>query len=147
MSEIIVTCAVFSRRGRVLLARRKAGKSNAGLWEFPGGKLEPGELETDCLRREIQEELGADSKIGAFMLESLVEPSPAGGAPERASGGTRILLRAYRARLLGDILVLNDHSALAWALPGELSEFCLCPADLPIARALAQDLSTAEKGA
>jgi len=68
---VTVTAALIARDGRLLVARRAAGRSQGGLWEFPGGKLEPGEAPEDCLRRELREELGIESTVGAFFDESV----------------------------------------------------------------------------
>jgi 8-oxo-dGTP diphosphatase len=65
---IVVLAAIIERDGRVLLTRRHAGTHLAGLWEFPGGKCEPGETHETCLRRELDEELGVDATIGAEAL-------------------------------------------------------------------------------
>jgi mutator protein MutT len=65
---IVVLAAIIEREGRVLLTRRAAGTHLGGLWEFPGGKCEPGETHDACLRREIEEELGADATIGEEVL-------------------------------------------------------------------------------
>ena len=70
-----VTAAVIEREGRVLVARRRGGDRFAGLWEFPGGKIEPGEAPRDCLRREILEELGLDVEVGASLGEYPYAPA------------------------------------------------------------------------
>jgi 8-oxo-dGTP diphosphatase len=64
----IVAAAVIRRDGRILVCRRRAGQDHAGKWEFPGGKLEPGETATVSLRRELQEELLIEAKIGREIL-------------------------------------------------------------------------------
>lgn len=65
---IVVTAAVVKRDGLYLVTRRQRGVHLEGLWEFPGGKCEPGESIADCLRRELQEELGTDADVGEEML-------------------------------------------------------------------------------
>ena len=65
---IVVTAAVVKRDGLYLVTRRQRGVHLEGLWEFPGGKCEPGESIADCLRRELQEELGTDAAVGEEML-------------------------------------------------------------------------------
>ncbi len=65
MSEpLVVVAALVERGGRVLVSRRRAGAPHGGLWEFPGGKLEPGETDAGALRRELREELGVDLEVG-----------------------------------------------------------------------------------
>ena len=67
MRTIVVAAAVVCERGRVLLSRRKSGTHLAGMWEFPGGKAEPGEDPRDALRRELEEELGIRARIGEIV--------------------------------------------------------------------------------
>ena len=81
-----VTAAVIYKEGRVLVARRKAGGDLAGKWEFPGGKLEPGETPETALRRELREELAlAETRIGPFIGSSVL-----------SNNGTPYRLLAYR---------------------------------------------------
>lgn len=61
---IEVTAAVIENGGRILICRRRTGEPNGGLWEFPGGKIEPGESAEEALRREIKEELDLDIEVG-----------------------------------------------------------------------------------
>jgi mutator protein MutT len=68
MTHLVVTAAVIERGGRFLVTRRQKGVHLEGLWEFPGGKCDPGESLADCLRRELREELGVDAGIGAEVL-------------------------------------------------------------------------------
>lgn len=65
---IVVAAAVIERDGRYLVTRRQQGVHLEGLWEFPGGKCEPGESIADCLRRELREELGTDAAVGDELL-------------------------------------------------------------------------------
>jgi 8-oxo-dGTP diphosphatase len=120
--SIIVAAAVITRAdGAVLIARRRPERSHGGLWEFPGGKLEPGESAADCLVRELAEELGLLVEVGGYLATGYDGP---------------IELRGYRARIVAGELRLSDHDALAWALPVELVRYPMPPADLPIAAAL-----------
>ena len=64
MTRLIVTAAIIERDGRLLVTRRQAGTHLAGVWEFPGGKCEPGERLTDCMARELDEELGVRAVVG-----------------------------------------------------------------------------------
>lgn len=117
---IEVTAAIIIENGRVLIARRKPGASQAGLWEFPGGKVRRGETPRQCLKREIAEELGIAVEVGESLGESVH------AYPEKT-----VRLLAYRARVRGGSLALNDHSEVRWADAGELDQFTFCPADLP----------------
>lgn len=120
----VVTAAVLERDGLILLARRKTGRS-AGKWEFPGGKLEPGETPEACLRRELAEEFGIVAEVGALVGEAAIDAGPSGPR-----------LRAYRVRWLAGDLVPQDHDQVAWAAPAALLAYDLLPADVVIARQL-----------
>lgn len=119
-----VTAAVIERGGRILLAQRKGG-ALAGKWEFPGGKLEPGETPEACLRRELMEEFGVDTEIGAFVCSSKFEYKH-----------LPIELLVYRARHLSGEFKLNDHAAIAWVKPEDLSKYDLSAADIPVVEVL-----------
>lgn len=119
-----VACALLEDSGRVLIARRKRGLSNAGLWEFPGGKVEPGESDRACLIREFMEEFALEIEAGGFFMES-------------APAGSGILLRAYFARPIGQFRHLQDHDSLVLVSPAGLGAYALSPADKPIAERLA----------
>jgi mutator protein MutT len=112
-------------RGRVLIAQRPPGKHMAGAWEFPGGKLEPGEAPADGLRRELKEEIGVDVAI----------PRPLMRLRHRYAYGEVLLdvwvIRQYR----GEPRSL-DNQALRWCNRAELSAAPLLPADRPIVAAL-----------
>ncbi len=124
MSQLVRVAAavIVGENGAVLLARRRAGRTHAGLWEFPGGKLEPGETPEVCLARELREELGVEVEVGGYI----------------ASGRTgEIELLGYRARIVAGEPRLSDHDAIAWVAPGQLAGYAMPPADLPIAAAVA----------
>ena len=111
---IDVTAAVIVRGGRVLLCRRPEGKRCAGLWEFPGGKAEPGETLEACLARECREELGMDVRVGRALACVTRE-------------GLRITFLA--AQIVHGEPQLLEHSALAWVTPQEARAYALCPSD------------------
>lgn len=106
--------------GRILIARRASGKSQAGMWEFPGGKLEPGESPEACLRRELLEEMGI-----------AIEPYAYFGVNEHDYGAVTIRLIAYRARFVSGEIVLTDHDEYRWVSAAELGEYRFAPADVP----------------
>ncbi len=114
------------RRRRVLLSRRKPGESNQGLWEFPGGTVRAGETPQQALEREILEELGVRAKAGPVVARN--EYRYADGA---------IMLVAVQAELESLDFKLTDHDLAEWVPLSELLSFDLSPADIPIARELA----------
>jgi bis(5'-nucleosidyl)-tetraphosphatase len=124
-NRIDVTAAVLIENGRVLIARRRPGASQAGLWEFPGGKMRPGESPAQCLKREIREELGIEIVVGEFFGESVY-----------AYENQTIRLLAYRVRVESGELSANDHAELAWVAPADLGRYRFCPADVPFTEKL-----------
>jgi mutator protein MutT len=122
---IEVTAAVLIENGRVLIARRKSGVPRAGMWEFPGGKIRPGETPEQCLKREIQEELGLQVAVGELFGESVF-----------AYEDQTIRLLAFRVRVEAGQMCPNDHAELAWVETAELSRYRFCPADIPFVEKL-----------
>lgn len=118
-----VVCAVLERDGLVLVAERPEGKRLAGFWEFPGGKIEPGEAAEAALHRELQEELGC-------KVEVLASGPPVLHDYEWG----RILLHPFRCRLRegSSDPVAHEHSALKWVKRQDLAQVRLAPADIPI---------------
>ncbi|WP_239153577.1 (deoxy)nucleoside triphosphate pyrophosphohydrolase [Virgisporangium aliadipatigenens] len=111
--------------GRVLACERADPPEMAGRWEFPGGKVEPGESDVDALVRECEEELAVTVEVGERV------------GPDVPVRGGR-LLRVYLARLVGDQEPrLIEHSALRWLSADELDDVVWLPADAPIVAALA----------
>lgn len=121
-----VTAAILRRPdGAVLIARRAAGRRLAGQWEFPGGKIEPGESPETCLARELDEELGITVSVGDHVATS-----------RHDDGQLAVELMAYECRMVAGELVPVDHDAIAWVQPSKLLEYALAVADVPIARVL-----------
>jgi 8-oxo-dGTP diphosphatase len=119
---IRVTAAILARDGKVLIARRRPGAHQANRWEFPGGKIEPGESPAQCLRRELQEEFSIETTVGEYL----------GSNFHRYRFGT-IELMAFRVAWKGGRLTLRDHGAVRWAEPSDLADVDFSPADIPIA--------------
>ena len=120
-----VVGAIIRRRDTVLVARRSPERSAGGLWEFPGGKVEPGESPQQALVREVHEELGVDIEVGALVDRSSVPLGP--------SGEVVIDLACYEAVLSGpDPTSSTDHDALRWMPLGALGELSWAPGDVPI---------------
>ena len=120
----VVGAAVVEGR-RVLVAQRSGGPYD-GLWEFPGGKVEPGESDLSALVRECREELGVDVLPQAFVGEVLLNGSVAGGAPGTST------LRVWWARLAGGSPVAHEHAALRWVGADELAGLDWIAADRPL---------------
>jgi 8-oxo-dGTP diphosphatase len=107
--------------GLWLLARRRPEKSLGGLWELPGGKIEPGEAPEATLAREIREELGLIVEVGAFV-----------GRVEHAYDFGVVALEAWRARIIGGVWEAADHDAFAWVDREASERYALAPADVPL---------------
>ncbi|MDA8233283.1 MAG: (deoxy)nucleoside triphosphate pyrophosphohydrolase [Clostridia bacterium] len=122
MGIIVVTAGVICRGEKILLAQRVQGDPLGGLWEFPGGKIIPGESPEDCLVREIREELEMDIEVGEiFQVVSHVYP-----------GGKHILLLAYLCRHLRGEGIARECQDFRWVTPGQLMDFPMPEADWPI---------------
>jgi len=120
---LVVAVALIDGEGRVLVQQRPEGKPMAGLWEFPGGKIEPGELPEAALIREIGEELGVE-----LARDSL---TPAIFASE-GLGARHLLLLLYLAREWRGEPEARHASALQWLPPNELRGLAMPPADAPL---------------
>ena len=132
MSKIVLVaaCALIDADGRVLLAQRPEGKSMAGLWEFPGGKIAPGETPEAALIRELREELGID------VAEACLAPFTfASHRYERF----HLLMPLYVCRRWNGTPAPQEGQQLAWVRPTRLGEYPMPPADKPLV-ALLQDL-------
>jgi 8-oxo-dGTP diphosphatase len=118
--SIEVVGAAIVRDGLVYCVQRGPNGSLPGLWEFPGGKLEPGEDEVTALAREIQEELRCRVEVGEKVTTT---------AHEYAFGPVR--LTTYFCSLLTGEPILTEHSAELWLPPAELADLAWAPADIP----------------
>jgi 8-oxo-dGTP diphosphatase len=125
LEVVQVVGAAVVEGSRVLVARRSGGPYD-GRWEFPGGKVEPGESELAALVREIGEELGAVVVPQAFVGEVLLDGVVAGGEPGTST------LRVWWARRGGGELVAREHAELRWATADELDALDWIPADRPL---------------
>ena len=128
----IVTAAVAERDGQFLIARRAPDQKLAGAWEFPGGKVEPGESLQQCLERELLEELGVHSVASHVITESLY----------RYEHG-EFLLKAIKVDLLSEQFHLTAHDEIRWLPADELLKLDLAPADIPIAEFIRGRLNVA----
>jgi 8-oxo-dGTP diphosphatase len=120
---LVAAVALVDADGRVLLAQRPAGKTMAGLWEFPGGKLDPGETPEAALIRELAEELGIDvaaSCLAPFTFASHSYPE------------FHLLMPLYLCRKWSGIPAARERQQLAWVRPARLAHYPMPPADRPL---------------
>src|SRR5262245_42867530 len=116
-AAVEVVAAVIERAGRILIARRPPGSHLEGLWEFPGGKPDPGESAVEALRREVAEELGVIAVVGEPI--EIVDWT----YPDK-----RVRLSFVRCRVAGEPRPLEGQE-IAWVAPGELRRYDFPPAD------------------
>jgi 8-oxo-dGTP diphosphatase len=127
---LVSAVALVDADGRVLLAQRPAGKPMAGLWEFPGGKVDPGETPETALIRELAEELGIDvtaSCLAPFTFTSHSYP------------GFHLLMPLYVCRKWSGIPAAREGQRFAWVRPARLGDYPMPPADKPLV-AMLRDL-------
>lgn len=121
----VVAAVLYDERRQVLVTQRPAGKSMAGHWEFPGGKVEPGESDADALRRELREELGIEI-IQARPLEELRHEYP-----ERC-----VVLSVWVVTEFSGAPAALEGQPLHWSPPAQLRALAMLPADWPIVERL-----------
>ncbi|MGE0282241.1 MAG: (deoxy)nucleoside triphosphate pyrophosphohydrolase [Rhizobiaceae bacterium] len=120
---LVVACALVDADGRVLIAQRPEGKQLAGLWEFPGGKIEPGETPEETLVRELKEELGIETKVACLAPLTFASHSYA---------TFNLLMPLYVCRRFWGIPQPLDAQALKWVKPNKLRDYPMPPADAPL---------------
>jgi 8-oxo-dGTP diphosphatase len=120
---LVAACALVDADGRVLIAQRPPGKAMAGLWEFPGGKVEAGERPEQSLMRELNEELGIvveEACLAPLTFASHVYPD------------FHLLMPLYICRRWEGIVAAQEGQALAWVRPNRLRDYPMPPADEPL---------------
>jgi 8-oxo-dGTP diphosphatase len=120
---LVAACALIDADGRVLLAQRPPGKPMAGLWEFPGGKVEQSERPEETLIRELQEELGivvSEPCLAPLTFASHIYPD------------FHLLMPLYVCRRWEGTVMPREGQALAWVRPNKLRDYEMPPADVPL---------------
>jgi 8-oxo-dGTP diphosphatase len=120
---LVAACALVDPDGRVLIAQRPPGKTMAGLWELPGGKVEDGERPEDALIRELEEELGIvvnEACLAPLTFASHVYPE------------FHLLMPLYVCRRWEGTATAREHAKLAWVRPNRLRDYPMPPADAPL---------------
>lgn len=120
---LVAACALIDADGRVLISQRPAGRPMAGLWEFPGGKIEAGEQPEQSLIRELKEELGIvvrEECLAPLTFASHVYPD------------FHLLMPLYVCRRWEGAVIAQEGQKLAWVKPNKLRDFEMPPADVPL---------------
>jgi 8-oxo-dGTP diphosphatase len=120
---LVAACALVDAHGRVLLAQRPEGKQLAGLWEFPGGKVEPGETPEQCLIRELQEEIGIETDIPCLAPLTFASHS---------YDDFHLLMPLFVCRRFRGIAQPKEGQALKWVRPKQMRDYPMPPADAPL---------------
>ncbi len=121
---IQVTAAIIRKDDKFLIARKKSGHL-VGMWEFPGGKIEPNESAEECLKREIREEFGIEITIDTYLATS-----------KYTYPHIEIELIGYLANYESGELKPIDHDLIEWVNPAEMDGYNFAPADLPLIKTL-----------
>jgi len=120
---LVAAAALVDRDNRVLISKRPEGKELAGLWEFPGGKVDPGETPEQALRRELAEELGID------VCETCLAPFT---FASHTYAGFHLLMPLYLCRNWDGEIEPREGQEIAWVRPNRLSSYPMPPADAPL---------------
>jgi 8-oxo-dGTP diphosphatase len=121
MKTFDVVCGIIFHLDQILIARRKQGKSLAGKWEFPGGKVELTETEQQALKRELMEEFG----MQVVILNKL-------GSNLHRYDDFTICLIAYKCEFIKATFELTDHDSYKWVVPTQLKNYDMADADIPL---------------
>jgi len=120
---LVAACALVDADGRVLLAQRPEGKQLAGLWEFPGGKVEPGETPEQCIIRELHEEIGIETDIPCLAPLTFASHS---------YDDFHLLMPLFICRRFRGIAQPREGQALKWVRPKQMRDYPMPPADAPL---------------
>ncbi len=120
---LVAACALIDADGRVLLAQRPPGKTLAGLWEFPGGKVEQGETPEEALIRELREEIGIETKVACLAPLTFASHS---------YETFHLLMPLFVCRRFEGIAVAREGQVLKWVKPRQMRDYPMPPADVPL---------------
>ncbi|PZV33919.1 (deoxy)nucleoside triphosphate pyrophosphohydrolase [Mesorhizobium kowhaii] len=120
---LVAACALVDADGRVLLAQRPEGKQLAGLWEFPGGKVEPGETPEQCIIRELHEEIGIETDIPCLAPLTFASHS---------YDDFHLLMPLFICRRFRGIAQPREGQGLKWVRPKQMRDYPMPPADAPL---------------
>lgn len=112
------TAAIVKKDGLILIARRKSGGSMSEKWEFPGGKVDPGETAEQALKREFMEEFEVQIEVGTCLASH-----------DFSNHDKKYKLLAFETQLLSGDFILHEHTEIKWVRPHEISEFDLAESD------------------
>ena len=134
-TPVKVVAAVIEKDGRVLIAKRRQGDKLAGKWEFPGGKIDPGETAEEALKRELHEELDIETGVEDFICSSCYDY-------EHLS----VELLAYRVKHISGNITPHVHDEVRWVLPEDLASYDYPEANLAIINAISGMYEKAKSG-
>lgn len=134
MKTLVVTAALIRKESSYLIAQRKKGTHQEMMWEFPGGKIEPGESPEHCLEREIEEELNL--KIAVGDIYHVVSHN---------YGDRHIILLCYLSTVIEGDPEIVDCEDFRWVTPEEMKAYKFAPADIPVVEKLVQDVTSKQR--
>jgi 8-oxo-dGTP diphosphatase len=127
---INVVAAILQNEDRILIARKREGKPLAGFYEFPGGKIEIGEIPEESLIRELMEEMNIKIKVKEYIGESIYDYGE----------GKVICLKGFTAEILEGEIKLSDHDEYRWITLKEITNYKLAPADISLVEKLKNNI-------
>lgn len=119
---IKVVAAILEKEDKILIAKKREGKPLAGLWEFPGGKIEEGETPEESLVRELMEEMNIKVRVNEYVGESIYD----------YGDGKVISLKGFTAEIIEGDIKLTDHDEYKWVTLEEICNYRIAPADIPL---------------